>query len=153
MKIRLRIMILICYEEIDMRKSIKKQGFHLFVSVALLLAVLNGVAFSQETTDEELKKKYEPIIGDYEFDLSDLGGETQILTFYVEDVKLWVDSGDGRPAVMEPAEGQEFKFTATDPESGYFELTFIKDDEGKYTECRVYIENADLEIVGFKIGG
>ena len=136
-----------------MIKKTRIRGVWLALCVAFLLSALNGVALSQEKTDEELKKKYEAIIGDYEFDLTDLGGESQILSYYVEDGTLWVDSGDGRPAILEPDEDEEFKFGANDPETGYFEITFLKDEEGKYTRCRVYIENMDLEIIGVKIGG
>ena len=136
-----------------MIEKTKIRGVCLALCVAFLLSALNGTALSQEKTDEELKKKYEAIIGDYEFDLTDLGGESQILSYYVEDGNLWIDSGDGRPAIMEPDEDEEFKFGANDPEAGYFEITFLKDEEGKYTRCRVYIENMDLEIIGVKIGG
>jgi hypothetical protein len=118
-----------------------------------LLLVQIGTAVSQENVDEQLEKKYAAILGDCEFDLTDLGGETQVLNYYIHDGKLWVDSGDGRPAVMEPGKDEEFKFAANDPESGHFEITFLKDDEGKYSICRIYIENANLEITGFKIGG
>jgi len=136
-----------------MIEKTKIRGVCLALCVAFLLSALNGTALSQEKTDEELKKKYEAIIGDYEFDLTDLGGDTQIFSFYVEEGNLWADSGDGRPAILEPDEDEEFKFGANDPESGYFEITFLKDEEGKYTRCRVYIENMDLEIIGVKIGG
>jgi hypothetical protein len=80
-------------------------------------------------------------------------GGVQTLSFYVKEGELWADSGDGRPAILEPVESQEFKFTATDPESGFFEITFLKDEQGKYTKCRVFIEDQDLEIEGIKIGG
>ena len=136
-----------------MIEKTKIRGVCLALCVAFLLSALNGTALSQEKTDEELKKKYEAIIGDYELDLTDLGGDTQIFSFYVEEGNLWADSGDGRPAILEPDEDEEFKFGANDPETGYFEITFLKDEEGKYTRCRVYIENMDLEIIGVKIGG
>jgi len=43
------------------------------IFIAVLLPAVNGFVFSQDQTDEDLKKKYEAIIGDYEFDLSELG--------------------------------------------------------------------------------
>lgn len=129
-----------------------KKSLCLIVSVVFLLLAFGRISLSQEKQDEELKKKYEAIIGDYEFDLTDLGGEFEILSFYVQNGNLWADSGDGRPAIMEPDEDEEFKFSASDPESGNFEFTFLKDDDGKYTICRAYIEDANLEITGVKIG-
>ena len=126
------------------------------LSLILIAALVSGslAVASQEKTDEELKKKYGAILGEYEFDLSELGGDTQILTFYIQEGELWADSGDGRPAILEPVESDEgMKFTAEDPESGVFEITFLKDEEGNYTKCRAYIHNMDLEIEGIKISG
>ena len=111
------------------------------IFVAVLLLVVSGSVFSQDQTDEELKKKYEAIIGEYEFDLSELGGETALLRFYVEGGALWADSGDGRPASLEPMEDSEFAFSGEDP------------DEGRYTKCRAVIEMLGVEIIGIKIGG
>ena len=136
-----------------MRKRANNYGVCLVVSVALLLIVLTGSALSQENKDENLKKKYAAILGGYKFDLNDLGQEPQIINFYVDDGHLWIDSGDGRPSIMEPEEDLELKFGASDPEIGGFVITFLKDDEGKYSQCRIYIEAVDLEITGIKIGG
>ncbi|MCJ7582309.1 MAG: hypothetical protein MUP98_17480 [Candidatus Aminicenantes bacterium] len=123
------------------------------IFVAVLLFAASGSVFSQDQTDEELKKKYGAIIGEYEFDLSELGGETALMTFYIENGELWADSGDGRPATLEPIEELEFAFEAEDPEQGRFEFYFLKDDEGKYSKCRVVLESMGLEIMGIKIGG
>ncbi|MFC2167683.1 hypothetical protein ACFLRW_01775 [Acidobacteriota bacterium] len=125
----------------------------IFSAVLVLLLAVCGPVFSQEQTDEELKKKYGIITGDYEFDLSELGGETTLLTFYIENGELWADSGDGRPAIMKPMEDLEFAFESEDPEQGRFEFYFSKDDEGTYSKCRVVVESLGLEIFGFKIGG
>jgi hypothetical protein len=123
------------------------------IFVAVLLLAVSGPVFSHDQTDEELKIKYKAIIGDYEFDLSELGGETLLLTFYIEEGELWADSGDGRPASLEPIENLEFAFAGEDPEQGRFEFYFLKDDEGHYSKCRVVIESMGLEILGFKIAG
>jgi len=123
------------------------------IFVAVLLLALSGPVFSQDQTDEELKKKYGAIIGEYEFDLSELGGENVLLSFYIEEGELWSDSGDGRPASMEPIEDLEFAFVGEDPVQGRFEFYFTKDDEGKYTKCRVVLESMGMEIYGIKIGG
>lgn len=136
-----------------MKRTSRFSALWSLIFVALLLLAVNGFVFSQDQTDEELKKKYEAIIGDYEFDLSELGGETLLLTFYIEEGELWADSGDGRPASLEPIEDLEFAFIGEDPEQGRFEFYFLKDDEGQYSKCRVVIESMGLEIIGFKIVG
>lgn len=123
------------------------------IFVVVLLFGVSGSVFSQDQTDEELKKKYGAIIGDYEFDLSELGAENALMTFYIEEGALWADSGDGRPATLEPLEDLEFAFEAEDPEQGRLEFYFFKDDEGKYSKCRVVIESMGIEIMGVKIGG
>ena len=136
-----------------MKKTNRFSIMRSLIFIAVLLPAVNGFVFSQDQTDEDLKKKYEAIIGDYEFDLSELGGETLLLTFYIEEGELWADSGDGRPASLEPIENLEFAFAGEDPEQGRFEFYFLKDDEGHYSKCRVVIESEGLEIIGFKIGG
>jgi hypothetical protein len=123
------------------------------IFVAVLLLAVCGPVFSQDQTDEELKKKYGAIIGEYEFDLSELGAENALMTFYIEKGALWADSGDGRPATLEPLEDLEFAFAGEDPEQGRLEFYFLKDDDGKYSKCRVVLESMGLEIMGIKIGG
>ena len=136
-----------------MKKTNRFSIMRSLIFIAVLLSAVNGFVFSQDQTDEDLKKKYEAIIGDYEFDLSELGGETTLLKFYIEEGELWSDSGDGRPAILEPIEDLEYAFVAEDPVEGRFEFYFLKDDEGHYSKCRVVIEAIGLEILGIKIGG
>ncbi len=123
------------------------------VVMCLVVGVLftGSVATAQEESDEALKKKYAPIIGEYTFDLVDLGGEVTVLKYHIMDGELWADSGDGRPAIMKPVEGKTFAFRAEDPMEGVFQISFEKDDEGDYTICRIVIEMAGVEIVGYKV--
>ena len=136
-----------------MKKTGKYSTRLSLILVAVLLLAGNGFVFSQDKTDEELQKKYGAIIGDYEFDISEFEGETILLTFYIDEGKLWADSGDGRPSALEPIEDLEFAFLGDDPEQGRFEFYFSKDDDGRYSKCRVVVESLGLEIFGFKIGG
>ena len=118
------------------------------VCLAAGIFVMSSVSVAQEMSDEELEKKYSPILGEYEFVF---GGEASIIRFYIEGNELWADSGDGRPATLEPLEDEEFSFTAEDPISGLFEIKFIKDEQGEYSICHLVNESMGLDIEGTKI--
>lgn len=123
----------------------------IFCTIMCLAAgfiVISSVSVAQETSDEELKKKYAPILGEYEFVF---GGEASIIRFYIEENELWADSGDGRPATLKPVEDEEFSFTAEDPMSGLFEIKFVKDDQGEYSTCHLVNDSMGLDIEGTKI--
>lgn len=133
-----------------METKINKSHAISIIGFALFFLVVSSMVFSQEQSDEALKKKYAPIIGEYEFDLTEMGGEVQYLTFYVKDGALWGDSGDGDPATCDPVEGEEFKFKAVGSDGQEFEITFVKDEKGQYTICKVYIVAMDMEVEGIK---
>lgn len=119
----------------------------------LIPAVLMSgpVCFEQEKPGADLEKKYAPILGDYEFDLADMGGDVQTLNFSIIEGALWVDSGDGDPAECEPVEGLDFEFTAVSSDGQEFEIRFEKDDEGEFSICYINIVAMSIEIVGSKI--
>jgi hypothetical protein len=123
------------------------------ISAGVVLATLITIPFSvaQQKSDEQLKKEYGPILGEYEFDMTAMGGGTFLLNYYIKDGNLWVDSGDGRPAIMQPVEGKTFVFKAEDPEAGAFNISFEKDEEGTYTKNRVFIDMQGIEVVGHKV--
>jgi hypothetical protein len=132
-----------------MKKHATNSLFRILVCAVLGLLVANTSALAQAETGEDLEKKYAPILGEYEFD----GNGTAItLRFYIEENKLWADSGDGRPAVMEPVEGGDtFEFKAEDEINGVFNFTFLKDTEGEYSICRFANEESGMEVEGYKI--
>jgi hypothetical protein len=115
--------------------------------IVLSLFVIYSASIAQEKSDEDLKKKYEPILGKYWFDY---GGEAFYLDFHIKEGELWADSGDGRPAVMEPAGEGPFGFKAEDAENGIFEIVFLKDEQGKYMICHVVNMTIGLDIKGNK---
>lgn len=131
-----------------MKTSLKNRHLCIFVCLVVGLFVVCSVSLAQERSDEDLKKEYEPILGEYEFVV---GGQTDIIRFYIEGNALWADSGDGRPATLEPVEDKEFSFTAEDPISGMFEIKFVKDDQGEYSTCHIVNTSMGLEIDGIKI--
>ena len=121
------------------------------VACLILFAFLSGAMAFAQGQDEALKKKYEPILGDFEFDLSEYGGDVQTLSFYFEEGSVWIDSGDGDPAAMEPVEDVEFGFKAVASDGSEFEVKFLKDDEGKYTICEINVVAMGVVITGKKI--
>jgi len=134
-----------------MKILFKSRRFYIFLSLILGVLMVGSVCFSQEKSDEELKKKYALILGEYEFDLSEFGGAVIVLNIHIENGALWGDSGDGNPVTLEPVEDGRFEFTADDPESGALEITFLKDDQGQYTKCHIKLLDMGLEITGNKI--
>lgn len=113
-----------------------------FVCFAL---VLIAVSYSAQ------EKKYDPIFGDYEFDMSDMGMGTMVVTIYFEDGSLWaLPDTSSEPGQMEPVEGKEFEFVIED-EDGTFSLVFSKDETGKYTKCQVVNETMGMDVIGTRV--
>ncbi len=101
---------------------------------------------------QDLEKKYAPILGDYEFDLTDFGMGIVTVNVYIEDGALWAypDNSD-EPGEMVPVEGEEFAFTIDAGDQGVYEMTFKKDENGEYTKCHVINEAMDMDVTGEKI--
>jgi hypothetical protein len=128
----------------------KNQKWLLFVCLILVIFVAATISLAQEK-DEELKKKYSAILGDYEFDLTEYSMDVIILNFHIQGGELWGDSGDGNPITLEPAGDEPFEFTSDDPDSGALEIKFEKDDEGEYSICHINLLDQGVEITGYKI--
>jgi hypothetical protein len=104
------------------------------------------------STDEDLEKKYAPILGDYSFDMSSQGYGVLKVTFYVENEKLLaITEVSSTPGQMEPVEGEDFKFAIEDPEEGTYSIKFLKDDTGKYTKCHLTNELMGMDVTGEKV--
>jgi len=101
---------------------------------------------------QDLEKKYAPIVGDYEFDMSDAGMGVMTVQMYVENDVLWAWAQDmGDPGEMVPVEGEEFVFTIDSGDSGVWRMEFLKDESGKYTKCHAVNDTMGLDITGEKI--
>jgi hypothetical protein len=118
--------------------------------LALLLMIVPALQ-AQTNTDEALAKKYEKILGRYEFDLSAMGGELKVIEIVVRQGALWVDDGDGRPAEIKPMNDSAVEFTGADAVNGPLQVTFIKDDSGTVVKCRLVMPNLSLDITGVKL--
>ena len=123
------------------------------IIVSLFLAVLffGTIAFSFQT-DDELKKKYAPILGSYEFDMTDNEMGVMTVEFYVEYSSIWAfpNTADS-PAEMIALDGKEFEFKIEDPDEGTYEIKFMKDDKGEYFKCHAINEFVGIDVIGSKI--
>jgi len=134
-----------------MKTMVRNRTIQMMMGLALILLMAASLSMAQEKTDEELEKKYSAILGEFEFDLTDLGGEIIVLNFHIDSGALWGDSGDGKPITLEPVEGEEYKFTSQDPDSGALEINFLKDDQDQYSICHIILLDLGAEITGNKI--
>ncbi len=120
--------------------------------LAVMLLAMNPVVSTQEKKPD-LAKKYAVIVGDYEFDMTEAGMGVMIVNFYIEDGAFWsLPESSTEATKMEPVEGKEFEFTVNDPNDGStYEIKFVKDKSGKYTECHVKNETMGFDLVGTKL--
>ena len=123
----------------------------MLVCLILVAFMTVSISMAQGEQDEALKKKYEAILGEYEFDLSEYGAEIVIIKFYIYDGALWGESGLGSPFTLEQTGDESYEFTSNDPDSGTLEIKFPKDDKGEYTICQIAILDQGVEISGIKI--
>jgi hypothetical protein len=116
-------------------------------------AILAGLIIGAGAANgQDLKAKYAPILGTYQFDLSSLGIGMLNADFYVEGNVLYSKTNtDNEPTAVTPVEGKEFEFTINDPDEGLYTLTFLKDEKGQYTKCHVVNAGMGIDVVGAKI--
>jgi len=130
-----------------MIKLSKNSIVSVFAVMAFFICLLSFPA-----TAQDLEKKYAPIVGDYEFDMSEAAMGVMTVQIYVENDALWAWPQDmGDPGEMVPVEGEEFVFTIDSGDSGVWRMEFLKDESGKYTKCHAVNEMMGMDITGEKI--
>jgi len=132
-------------------KLFKKLSFFIPVMSGLVLFALIPSLTAQANPDELLKKKYEKILGRYEFDYSSIGGETAIVEFRIGEGTLWIDDGDGNPAQLKPVNESVVEFAGEDPNVGAIQVTFIIDEAAAVVKCRLVIPKIELDVTGVKL--
>ena len=117
----------------------------------LILFVFHAAVFAQ-AQNMDLEKKYAAIIGDYEFDLTEMGMGVIVVSVFCDTDAIYAqpDVSDS-PVEMQPVEGKEFEFTVEDNGDGTYLLQFLKDENGKYTKCRVLNETMGMDVIGTKL--
>ena len=131
------------------RTNVRAKKMVIFLALAAF--VLSSISLAYQT-DEELKKKYAPILGSYEFDMTDYGMGVMLVEVYVEYGSLWAFPQTSDSAgEMIVVEGEELSFKVEDGDEGTYEIKFLKDEEGNYTKCHVINEFQGMDVVGTKI--
>jgi hypothetical protein len=126
----------------------KKPLLHLLICSVFMMLILSFSVMAQE----DVEKKYAPILGDYEFDMSHAGMGIVTVQIYIENETLWAwPDMSSNPASLKPVKGAEFMFVIEDPDEGTYELVFMKDDNGEYTKCHVINSQMGMDVVGEKI--
>ena len=121
-------------------------------AAALLMMLILAPAVPALAQEGGAKGKYAELLGDYEFDLADLGMGVVVMNIYAEGDSLWVwPETSSEPAEMMPVEGEKYKFFIEDDDEGHYDIIFLKDEDGKYTKCRVVNENMSLDTTGTRI--
>jgi hypothetical protein len=113
--------------------------------LVVVLFVLSTSLFAYSQEDAE--KKYAPLVGDYEFDMQ---GQIMVVSFWVEDGKLWGAPEGETPEELEAVEGEDLKFEINTADGQFMELEFVKDDSGKVTKCIVMTMGMEMEGVRIK---
>ena len=98
---------------------------------------------------QDKAKLYAEIAGDYEFDLE---GQVTIITFLVEDGALFgTQEGNPEPPTsLDPVEGKELAFEATNEGGQFYEISFSRDEDGKITKCLIITQGMEIEGVKIK---
>ena len=126
------------------------------LGILLTAFIIGIIAFGPTAlanqTDEELKKKYAPILGSYEFDATDYGLGVLHVEVYVDYGSLWAlpETSDSAGEMI-AVEGEEFAFKIEDPDEGTYEIKFQKDEEGNYSKCQVKNELMGMDLTGTKV--
>ena len=117
------------------------------VTVFALIAGVGGLAVLAQEGDDAIKKKYGPILGDYEFDQE---GQVMLVSFWVENGGLWGAPEGQEAAELTPVEGNELKFEVNTADGGYMELEFIKDESDEVVKCTVLMMGMAMEGIKIK---
>jgi hypothetical protein len=134
-------------------KTLKSARIFVLLTAGLCaLALVSVPAMAgQSGTDEALAKKYAPILGTYELDLTAVGGDLHPTDVVVRDGKLWIDDGDGRPAEIKPVGDSGLEFEGQDDFNGTVKVTFIKNDQGAVIKMHLVMPDNDLDVFGNKV--
>ena len=70
------------YNEVKKKMLLKNQKLQMFVCLVLAVFMVSSISFAKGNQDEQLKKKYAAILGEYEYDLTDFGAGIIFIKFH-----------------------------------------------------------------------
>jgi len=105
----------------------------------------------RKMSQEDALKTYSQFMGAWEFEVKGFG--SLAIKVFAEDGLLWGTAEGGvfvERVEFIPVEGKALEFKVDSSELGLFDWQFLKDDEGKISQCKFYIEGKNLEAFGKK---
>jgi hypothetical protein len=128
----------------------------LFLVSALTLAVLftplaaspDGQAQVKPAPKVDTEKLYKEIVGDYSFAI---GSEPMVVAFWMEKGKLYgaPKGQENEMAEITPRDLEKLMFETNVPNGQYYEITFLRDQAGKITKCKLVTQG--VEVIGDRI--
>lgn len=96
----------------------------------------------------DTEKLYKDIAADYSFAI---GPEPLVVAFWLQDGKLYgaPRGQENEMAEILPRDLDKLMFEATVPGGQYYEITFLKDEAGKITKCK--LASQGMEVIGDRI--
>jgi len=127
-----------------MMKRTKSVIFTTVLATFLMLGYLSAVSPAQDKKEDPVKILKE-IAGDYDFLYQ---GQTMAFNFYEETGKLFGAPIGETPEEIKPIEGKELQYEVTTSEGQYYQLEFVRNEQGKIAKC--IIRTQGIEIEGIK---
>jgi len=127
---------------------IMKRIWGIFAAM-VLIAVFSFASGPQE---KSAAQKFTAYCGEYNFDLTSYGAGLLTAKVYIENdaLYMWADRSEP-PDILNPVKNSETKFFLDDPEEGHWDIEFLKDDQGKFTKCRIVNPGLGIDAVGERI--
>jgi hypothetical protein len=121
-------------------------GLALLLLAAAAVPVLRAQEKPVPKVDTE--KLYKDIAAEYSFLI---GPEPWVVAFWLQDGKLYAAprGQENEMAEILPRDVDKLMFETNVPGGQYFEITFIKDDAGKITKCKLISQG--MEVIGERI--
>jgi hypothetical protein len=134
--------------EVPMKRSLSL-ALAAVIALAFLAAPVAAQAAAQMAAKDkpvDMKKLLAEIVGDYEFSIQT---ETLMVQFIEQDGKLFGAPPGETPEEIHPMEGKPLCFDVTVTGGEYYELQFVRNDQGVIDKCVMSVMGMVVE--GYKL--